>query len=278
MRFSVIAVVNGLLLGALAAPTTTSKRHVVHERREAPPAQWKRDVKLHHDTVLPIRIALKQNNLHRANEFLMDVSDPESPNFGKHWTAKQVADTFAPTKETVDSVRAWLIEHGFTEDQVKQSQGLNWIHVDATVAEAESLLKTKYYKYTHSETGQAHVACENYSVPEHIRRHIDFVTPTVHFDAKISNPKKKRSLEERAPPTGHKVTPGIGHSIGSPSDKSLPKLGGKIPFGTILDELKHCDTSIVPDCLRALYLLPPNVPANSKSKLNCFYVYTTYRG
>lgn len=269
MRFSLIAI-GGLLAGVIAAPTVNSKRHVVHERRGRLPTHWRKDTELHGDSVLPMRIALSQSNLHRADEFLMDVSHPDSPNFGKHWSATQVAETFAPSEEAVASVLGWLAESGIIGDRVKQSQGLNWIHADVTVTEAESLLKTKYYKYTHAVTGQAHVACEDYSIPEDIQKHVDFVTPTVHFDAKVSNPKKRRALEERGTSTstsGHSVQPGIGHSIGSPGDKSLPKDGGRIPFGTIINELENCDTSIVPDCLRALYEFPPDFPANPKSKL-----------
>jgi tripeptidyl-peptidase-1 len=267
MRFSLVAVTS-LLAGAIAAPTANSKRHVVHERRGRLPTHWRKDTEIHGDAVLPMRIALSQSNLHQAEEFLMDVSHPESPNFGKHWSAKQVAETFAPSQEAVASVLEWLADAGITGDRVKQSQGLNWIHTDVTVAEAESLLKTKYYKYTHAQSGQAHVACEVYSIPEDIQRHVDFVTPTVHFDAKLETPKKRRTVEQRTSTStrGHSIRPGIGHSIGSPGGASLPKEGGKIPFGKVLNELENCDTSIVPDCLRALYLFPPSFPANPKSK------------
>ncbi|KAG4433305.1 hypothetical protein IFR05_011202 [Cadophora sp. M221] len=203
----------------------------------------------------------------------MDVSHPESPNFGKHWSAKQVAEMFAPSDETVSSIHDWLAGSGITSDRTKQSQSLNWIHANLTVSEAEKLLNTKYYEYTHLESGQAQVACEEYSVPEDVRRHVDFVTPTLHFDAKIENRKKRRAMDvndvtiakRQTTTAGHNVQPGIGHSIGSPGDKSLPKDGGRIPFGTILDQLKHCDTSIVPNCLRALYQFPPNILPNPKN-------------
>lgn len=197
----------------------------------------------------------------------MDVSHPDSPNFGKHWSAKQVAETFAPSKEAVESVLQWLAESGITGDRVRQSQGLNWVHTDVTVSEAESLLKTKYYKYTHDQTGQGHIACEDYSIPEDVQRHVDFVIPTVDFDAKVENPKKRRSIEQRSTSTkGHNIQPGVGHALGSPGDASLPKKGENVPFGTILNELENCDTSIVPDCLRALYLFPADFPANAKSE------------
>ncbi|KAN0090293.1 Peptidase S8/S53 domain containing protein [Hyaloscypha variabilis] len=270
MHFSLIAVC-GLLTAAIAAPTANSKRSAVHERRERLPSHWKRNAKLHGDATLPMRIALTQSNLDRADEFLMDVSHPESPNYGKHWSAKQVAETFAPSQDSYSSVLEWLAEHGISAERIKQSQSLSWLHLDVTVSEAEDLLNTQYFEYKHATTGQAHFACEEYSLPEDIKKHIDFVTPTVHFDVKLENPKKRRSLNEREiaiakrqmTARDHNVVPGIGHSIGSPGDKSLPKSGGKI--SNIINELENCDISIVPDCLRALYEFPPNFPTSSKN-------------
>lgn len=46
MHFSILAVC-GLLAGALAAPTTLSKRYVVHERRDHLPADWSKNSKVH---------------------------------------------------------------------------------------------------------------------------------------------------------------------------------------------------------------------------------------
>ena len=193
----------------------------------------------------------------------MDVSHPDSPNFGKHWSAKQVAEAFAPSDEAVSAVLNWLAEAGISNDRAKQSSSLNWIHLDVTISEAEGLLQTEYYEYTHA-TGQSHVACEEYSLPEDIQKHIDFVTPTVHFDAKLGQPKQRRDLDERQIDIYKRQA--VGHSLGSPSDKSLPKDGGRVPWGKTFNELENCDESIVPDCLRALYEFPPDFPANPKSK------------
>ncbi|XMA16888.1 hypothetical protein WAI453_009679 [Rhynchosporium graminicola] len=267
-----LTTLSGLLTVALSAPTLNS-RHVVHERRDRLPAHWVKSARIHEDSVIPMRIALTQNNLHKGDEFLMDVSDPESPNFGKHWSAKQVADMFAPSHKTISSVYGWLADYGVTSDRVKQSQSLNWIHANVTVGEAERLMNTKYYEFTHRESGQSHIACEEYSVPERVQQHVDFITPTLHFDAKIEKSKKRRAMsandiaiaKRQTSVSDHKIVPGIGHSVGSPGDKSLPKFGGNIPFQAILDQLEHCSTSIVPNCLRALYQFPPNVPANPKN-------------
>jgi tripeptidyl-peptidase-1 len=260
MRFSSILTF-GLLGGALAAPAP-QKRHVVHERRDKLPRNWRRDNQLPREQHLPMRIALKQSNLHNAEAFLMDISHPSSPNFGNHWSAKKVAETFAPSTESVNAVIQWLAEAGITSERAKQSQGLNWVQANVTVAEAESLLNTKYYAYTHSESGQTHVACEDYSVPENIREHIDFITPTVHFDAKVvGRPKQKRDLNElqKRAIKRQSTQIGAGHAIGGPNDKSLPKQGAKLSPAEVrlsINALSTCNTAITPDCLRALYDLP----------------------
>lgn len=71
----------------------------------------------------------------------MDVSRPDSPNFGKHWPSKQVAEVFAPSDITVASVVEWLTEAGISSDRARQSQGLNWVHAELTVEEAEKTTK-----------------------------------------------------------------------------------------------------------------------------------------
>lgn len=202
----------------------------------------------------------------------MDISHPSSPNFGNHWSAKKVAETFSPSTESVNAVLQWLEEAGITSERAKQSQGLNWIQADVTVAEAESLLNTKYYAYTHSESEQTHVACEDYSVPESIREHIDFITPTIHFDAKVVGPKQKQGLNElqkRAVARRQSTQIGAGHTIGGPNDKSLPKQGVQLSPAQVKlssSALSTCNILITPDCLRALYNLPAEsiaAPGNS---------------
>jgi hypothetical protein len=259
MRFSILGA-SALIAEAIAAPANSAidKRHVIHEKRDSLPVNWRRSAKLHPDSILPMRIALTQGNLDKADEFLMDVSHPTSPNFGKHWTAKQVAEMFAPTKETIDAVTGWLAEAGIIK--VTQSQSLNWINANVPVAKAERLLQTSYFEYIH-ESGKSHVACEEYSVPEHLRDHIDFITPTVHFDAKANQPTKRSTDLKPA------VQPAKAKSIGSAtSNVASPKTDSEIPLGEIIAELKQCDTYITPDCLRALYLLPPNFPEHPGSE------------
>ena len=113
----------------------------------------------------------------------------------------------------------------------------------------ESLLRTEYKVYEH-QSGQNHIACDEYSVPQELSHHIDLIMPTVHFDTKIlSDPeqqKKKRHLQPGDPSSG--FLPKKGKTIKGPG--ADPDVAPQ-PF-----DLSTCDTQVTPDCLRALYSFP----------------------
>lgn len=148
--------------------------------------------------------------------------------------------------ETVDTVKQWLAAAGIPLERVSTAQGGNWLQFDATVDEAEGLLNAKYHVYEHS-SGQPHVACDEYSLPSHLKEHIDFVTPSVHFDSKLTGGSAYNGLK--------KNKRSVADSVGRPGSGSLPKLGSDHGFGknSIIKQLQQCDEQIVPNCLRALY-------------------------
>jgi tripeptidyl-peptidase-1 len=131
------------------------------------------------------------------------------------------------------------MESGIESKRLRMSNSLSWIRFNVTVEEAEDLLKTEYSIYTNTKTGQEHLACEDYSVPAHIREHIDFITPTIHFDATVKKEKKRRDLNTRA----MKVKPSTDLKPGS----------DVAPQPEIKYTLANCYEYITPDCLRALY-------------------------
>lgn len=263
-----LAAVFSLVASSIAVP---SSPHVQHEKRSTLPPGWTRTHKLPSDEVLPMRIGLTQSNMDKAHEFLMDVSHPDSPNFGKHWSAKQVAETFAPSQETVDHITEWLTSSGISAERITHSDSLGWLKFDITVGEAEDLLKTEYYRHEH-DSGKPHIACDEYHVPEHLKHHIDFITPTVHFDTKIPQAAvKPQAVEKRqASSTAAAGVPvktkAAINLIKSPTGGSLPKKGATFgKFQDIFTELKNCNKAITPNCLRALYLFPPGFTASPKN-------------
>ena len=196
---------------ALAAAVTASPLgvpHAVHEKRSELPYGWAKREVLDRRAILPMKVGLTQSNMDKGWEWLSEVSVPTSAKYGKHWTAKEVAEAFAPSEKTVDAVKTWLTSAGIHDSRIKQSQGLNWLEFEATVDEAEELLKTKYHVYEHEESGQPHVACDEYSIPAHLKEHVDLVYPTVHFDGKIKPRDNTLDLETRELVPGRHKGPG----------------------------------------------------------------------
>ena len=54
--------------------------------------------------------------------------------------------------------------------------------------------------YEHIETQKSHLACDDYSIPASLRSHVDFIIPTIHFDAIVTSPKKRQELDIRSNP------------------------------------------------------------------------------
>ena len=259
-----------LIFSVLAAIVggVPSAKYIQHEKRSSLPHGWHKHERLPGSYRLPMRIALVQSNLHKGYNHLLDVSHPESPNYGKHWSAHQVAEAFAPKQETVDSVLEWLKSSDISEDRITKSQSLGWLHFNATAREAENLLKTRYHIHRHT-SGKPHIACESYRLPEHVRPHVDFITPTVHFDTKVA-----QVIDADAQPTtGAKAAVGVpvkvkaGLQVTEPTNGFLPKKGAEIDVESIIDELGDCSVHITPNCLRALYRFPPGFTANPQNSL-----------
>jgi tripeptidyl-peptidase-1 len=101
------------------------------------------------------------------------------------------------------------------------------VQFDGSVEEAERLFSTKYWHYRNADSGSYRVACDDYSLPEHVQKHVDFAMPTIqlHDLTPVANVKRGRTL--MAPIAG-------GAKIGS-----LP-----------------CGSLITIDCLRKLYKFP----------------------
>ena len=148
------------------SPEHQSWRLTQHERRQSPPASWTRRSRLSPELTIPLRVALKQSNIHELEMHLLSVSTPGSKEYGKHWTHERIAETFKPSSESVSAVWKWLIDAGVQKDAIRRSQSLGWISANVTVGLAERLLDAEYWLWEHDGSGQGHVACESYGVPE----------------------------------------------------------------------------------------------------------------
>ena len=118
----------------------------------------------------------------------MNRSHPTSSKFGKFYTPEEIHELFAPSQDAVDQVLAWLTSAGISSESIGQSVNKQWIQFDVHVEDAERLLKTKYHLWEHERSGTTNVACDEYSVPDEVRRHIDYVTPGRLLNSKLRWP------------------------------------------------------------------------------------------
>lgn len=248
----------GLAASSSSVAALPAASYVLHETRgDVPRGHWKRGERVDSDAIIPLRIGLTQTNLHLGYDRLMDVSHPSSPNFGRHLTAEEVHDLFAPHEKTVTAVREWLIEEGILESAIMSYENKGWLGIDLPVSEAERLFLTEYRE--HQFEDETRLGCDEYHVPKHLKDHIDYITPGV----KLSPPMRKREvdLEKREAPALQK-----GHW-----PKKLPPpepWHWQPPTGSegLPPDLQACDVNFTVACYRALYSIPEGnkaLPGNS---------------
>ncbi|RFU80370.1 subtilisin [Trichoderma arundinaceum] len=223
-----------------SVPMTT---HITHERRNNHSSRhWEKRNRLEPRDVISVQIGLTQRNLDQGHELLMDVSDPDSENYGKHWTAEQITKMFSPSHESINAIREWLVESGISADRIGHSLGYEWIHFNATVQEAEELFQTKYHLFQHGLEPRNTIGCDEYKVPSFLAQHIEFVYPGV---ALIGSMKKstKRSVQ----PEKHLAARGSSYNQAATGP---------------CDDLDL----ITPTCIQHIYKVPKgdkNAPGNS---------------
>ncbi|KAI0719330.1 subtilisin-like protein [Cerioporus squamosus] len=227
MLFSTFLSLASAVVLAVATPAPLSP-HVRHESRRAVPHGWSLDRRADPDVRVPLKFRLAQSNIENLDAYLLDIADPQSPNYGKHWT---------PSVGGVDLQKIRIGSDGS-------------IHVDVTVSEAENLLAAEYYVYRNADDGKERVGCHHgYHLPEHVSKHVDLVWPTTHFGS--------HTHIRRADDSGSK---GIWHRPGG-APKAIADDDAMSTGPT------NCDKGVTPDCLRALYNFDYQLVAADKNTM-----------
>lgn len=106
---------------------------------------------------------------------------------------------------------------------------------------------------TYVSQSSVRIGCDSYSLPDHIREHIDFITPGV----KLSLPQRKRIIKRDGPGWSphheHQPHHRKPHRMPWPTQPWNPPP----PTYSLSPVLQACNVNITPPCLRALYGIPP---------------------
>lgn len=137
------------------------------------------------DNLHQVVFMIKQRNMEELTRILHDVSDPQSPNYGQHWTREEVVH-FTSNPEARDAVVSYLNINGATV--LSETLGGEMIEAEATIMIWERILDTKYFTFhqTHADGRVREViAAESYSIPLELDKHVVGVSRTI--DVPISS-------------------------------------------------------------------------------------------
>ncbi|MGW3114067.1 S53 family peptidase [Streptomyces sp. NPDC001091] len=149
------------------------------------------------------------------------VSDPASPLYGKHLSAKQAQARFGATKAQVTAVKSWLKSAGLTVTQVT----VHYVSVSGDVAAAEKAFGTQLHNYAkgkHTYRAPAKTA----SAPAALKGAVLTVSG-------LDNAPHKSDHDEQLPPPDavFKNAGPFSSYFGSNTASSLPDAyGHKIPY------------------------------------------------
>ncbi|QLI69459.1 Tripeptidyl-peptidase sed1 [Metarhizium brunneum] len=219
---------------------------VIHEKRDFDAVTSQVTKRAAADTLVPVRIALKQRNLDKGMEYLMDVSDPSSKNYGSHYTQDKVVDLFSPAPESIETVKRWLVDRGVPENQIKSPKSKGWLDFETTVGQLEDILKTNYHLYENKKTRSEHLGADSYSLPSEVSQHVDFITPGV-VPIKVKSARAAPGQPRKIPFTP--FPPGL--TVNS-------------------QDASNCPTQITPACIKALYNITDSTTAVKGNQLGMF--------
>jgi tripeptidyl-peptidase-1 len=152
-------------------------------------------------------VALKLKNTNKFEKLVLDISDPNSPNYSNWMTAEQVLDIVAPNAHVSTQIMRWF------SAQCSDFQFVNnrdHIIVTGPARCAEKALNVRLMRYVHKPTGHSvlrrHIEDLHPLLPPHLQRHISFLTcvsalPKIRKTVKSENPQAYAAYNFNIPST-----------------------------------------------------------------------------
>ncbi|BAE64770.1 tripeptidyl aminopeptidase [Aspergillus flavus] len=230
----------GALSLAVLSLLSSSAAGEAFEKLSAVPKGWHYSSTPKGNTEVCLKIALAQKDAAGFEKTVLEMSDPDHPSYGQHFTTHdEMKRMLLPRDDTVDAVRQWLENGGVTDF----TQDADWINFCTTVDTANKLLNAQFKWYVSDVKHIRRLRTLQYDVPESVTPHINTIQPTTRF-GKIS-PKKA-----------------VTHS--KPSQLDVTALAAAV----VAKNISHCDSIITPTCLKELYNIGDyQADANSGSKI-----------
>ena len=207
----------------------------VHEKLTALPNGWMHVSTPADDSTIILSIGLQQQNLDQLDSLIYAVSTPGSAKYGQYMEGEELTALLKPSSEANSAVLAWLKQAGVT---TVHSDG-EWVNFATTVGNANKLLITQFNHY--ESDGVTKLRTTQYSIPDALQKHIDFITPTTYFGKTTAQaptfvPQRRQtskldaSCSQLITPKCLKQLYNVGNYTPSPTS------GSKIAFGSFLNQ------------------------------------------
>ena len=148
--------------------------------------------RIRHDQTHEVIFAVQQKNIDELTSILYDISDPDSPNYGQHWSNVEVTE-FTSNPQGRDAVVSYLNSNGASV--VSETRGGEYITAQAPVKIWEKIFDTEFFAFrmTHSDASVNNfIRAEHYSVPRELDEHLASVFNTIEMFDQM--PKKTQSV------------------------------------------------------------------------------------
>lgn len=104
-------------------------------------------------------------------------ANPDSRNYGKHLSHKEVVDLFAASEKSIAAVKAWLVKSGIPQSSISVDKTKTWFTVKTNVGKLEKILKARYNIYENRASGIELLGTDEYSLPAEISDVVDYILP-----------------------------------------------------------------------------------------------------
>ena len=140
----------------------------------------KRD-RMRHDQTHEVIFAVQQKNIDELTRILYDISDPDSPNYGQHWSKDEVTE-YTSNPEGRDAVVSYLYSNGASV--VSETRAGEYITARAPIKVWEKMFNTEFFAFrvTHSDKSiKNFIRAEHYSAPRELDEHLASVFNTIEM-------------------------------------------------------------------------------------------------
>lgn len=214
------------LIGVQSAPASTSELTVL-EKLQRIPQGWHQKHSPPASKRLRFRIALRQENAYAFEQHVIDISTPDHANYGQHMDRTELKRMLQPSKEASNAVLSWLRSQGVPEADIEDDG--DWINFYVPTVEAERMLDTRFYYYSNSVSKLERIRTMHYSIPANLHQYIQMIQPTTRFGQIRTEGSTISQHFDLGPSQGNTLYQGAGLNT------------------------TFCNTTVTPQCLKALY-------------------------